>query len=86
MKQIDYELSEAKNALEYVTNQFPRTLEKIQESINKFNNEPDENHPYKKTMNEIQTYTEELLRLVQTEQQNNFLIETLEEIKDEDYC
>lgn len=85
MKQIDNEISELKSAIEYVSIQFPRILGEIQISVNEFINNPDKNHPYEKTMNEISAYADELKRLVATERQNRFMLETLEDIKDEDY-
>lgn len=88
LKQIDKEISECKEALDYVKGQFPQTLDKIQLSVNKFNTDThtDTAYPYQTTMNEIRVYADELEHLLETERCNRYMLEILEEIKDEDYC
>lgn len=85
MSKIDCDISEHQEMVDYVATQFPKTLKKIQVSINEFTNNPDENHPHEKTKNEICAYADELKRLVETKRWNGYIVETLEEIKEQDY-
>lgn len=85
-KQIDKEISECKEAIDYVKGQFSKTLGKIQVSVNKFSIDTDTAYPYQTTMNEIRVYADELEHLLETDRRNRYMLEILEEIKDEDYC
>lgn len=86
MKQIDKEIAECNEAIQYVSNQYPQTLDKIRASIDKFNSKPASTYTYHNSMHEIRVYADELEHLMETERRNRFMLESLEQIKDEDYC
>jgi hypothetical protein len=84
MKQIDKQIAECKSVMDYVSKRVPTILESIENATNEFRISESE-YKYSHLSNVIETYSKELVRLSFMEQQNRFSLESLEEIKYQDY-
>lgn len=84
MKQIDKQIAEHKDTMEYVAVRVPAILETIETTAKEFKNSESE-YKYSHLSNVIESYSKELARLSLMEQQCRFALENLEEIKEQDY-
>lgn len=84
MKQIDKQIAECKSVMEYVSERVPTILDSIEIATQDFKKSESE-FKYNHLSNVIETYCKELVRLSLMEQQNRFSLESLEEIKYQDY-
>lgn len=84
MKQIDKQMAEHREAMEYVAKRVPAILDSIELAVNGFKTSESE-YKYSQLSNVIECFSKELVRLSFMEQQNRFVLESLEEIKEQDY-